>query len=175
MLTWLATAWSAFTILRRSFVYWAMATRDNRFRHTFSTERFLVRLQSNLFSFHQEEAAARRSRLPQTGPAKRPKDGAQGLHKTSIYNIIRMDGQTADHACRPCNPMREREAHPRITWNIGATLFSQPMVTCQNRLKTIGPIQMGVHEYQANVRSGAKRRRKERPASQGESNQSRGI
>jgi hypothetical protein len=38
-----------------------MATRDNRFRHTFSTERFLARPQNNLFSFHQEEAAARRS------------------------------------------------------------------------------------------------------------------
>jgi hypothetical protein len=62
----------------------------------------------------------------------------------------------------------KKEAPPRIAWNIGATRFRQPMVTCQNRLKTIGPIQMGVHEYQGNARSGAKCRRKKRLASQKE-------
>jgi len=159
-----------------------MATRDNRLRHTFSTERFLARLQSNLFSFHQEEAVARRSEAtPKQGRRSALKTGHKGCTKRRFITFygwtVKPPTMRLSPTMRPptMRPHEKREAQPRITWNIGATRFSQPMVTCQNRLKTIGPIQMGVHEYQANARSGAKRRRKERPASQGKSNQSRGI
>jgi hypothetical protein len=47
-----------------------------------------------LFTFHQEEAAARRSETTPIDPAKRHEDEAQGLHKTSIYNILASAGQT---------------------------------------------------------------------------------
>src|SRR5258708_31676993 len=55
----------AFTILRKSFVHKAVASRDNGFRHTFSTQRCLARSKTELFTFHQEEAAVRR---PQNYP-----------------------------------------------------------------------------------------------------------
>jgi hypothetical protein len=55
----------------------------------------MARPQSDLLSFHQEEAAARRSEATPNGPAKRPEDRAPGLHKTSIYNILPKAGQTS--------------------------------------------------------------------------------
>jgi hypothetical protein len=54
----------------------------------------LARPKSELFTFHLEEAAARRSETTPIGPAKSPEDEAQGLHKTSIYNILAKAGQT---------------------------------------------------------------------------------
>jgi hypothetical protein len=54
----------------------------------------LARPKSEFFTFHQEEAAARRSETTPLGPAKSPEDEAQGLHKTSIYNILAKAGQT---------------------------------------------------------------------------------
>jgi hypothetical protein len=65
----------------------------------------MARLQSDLFSFHQEEAAARRSEATPNGPAKRPEDRAQGLHKTSIYNILPMAGQTSAYEKGKRNPV----------------------------------------------------------------------
>jgi hypothetical protein len=47
-----------------------------------------------LFTY-QEEAAARLSETTPIGPAKHPKDEAQGLHKTSIYNTLAKGGQTS--------------------------------------------------------------------------------
>jgi hypothetical protein len=48
-----------------------------------------------LFTCYQEEAAARQSETTPIGLAKRPKDEAQELHKTSIYNILAKAGQTS--------------------------------------------------------------------------------
>jgi hypothetical protein len=81
----------------------ATVCRDSDFRHTFSAERWLARPKSELFKFHQEEAATHRSVTTPIGPAKRPKDEAQGLHKTSIYNILAKAGSN-----RPTQEKRNR-------------------------------------------------------------------
>ena len=47
-------------------------------------------------------------RLLQIGPAKRPDDGAQGLHKRLIYNILPMAGQTDAYE----KTMRKESATP---------------------------------------------------------------
>src|SRR5947207_2476473 len=52
-------------------------------------------------------------------------------------------------------PPVRKEAQPRIASNIAATRFSQPMVTCQIHRSMISHILMGVHGYDASVRSGA--------------------
>src|SRR2546429_1041422 len=43
--------------------------------------------------------------LLQIGPAKRPDDEAHGLHKTSIYNILPMAGQTTAYEKGKRNPV----------------------------------------------------------------------
>jgi len=59
-----------------------------------------------LFTFHQEEAAARRPETTPIGPAKRPKDETQGLHKTPIYNILARAGQTSQLKKNETTPYR---------------------------------------------------------------------
>ncbi len=47
-------------------------------------------------------------RLPQLGPAKRPKDEAQGLHKTPIYNTLAKAGQTGHAVRKRASPVSRR-------------------------------------------------------------------
>jgi hypothetical protein len=83
-----------------------MASRGSGFRHTFSAERYWARPKSELFTFHQEEAAAHWSGVPQTGPVKRPEDGEPRLHKTPIYNILPRGGQTGHDQKTATTPYR---------------------------------------------------------------------
>jgi hypothetical protein len=66
----------------------------------------LARPNSELFTFHQEEAAARRSETTPIGSAKRPEDEALRLHKTSIYNILAKAGQTGQLEKNSAAPYR---------------------------------------------------------------------
>src|SRR6267154_1024553 len=90
----------------------AIVRRESRLRHTFSAQRRLARPKSKLFTFHQEEAAARWSPdYPQKGPTKRPEDGALGLHKTPIYNTLAKAGQTGHAVRERTGPVSRRILH----------------------------------------------------------------
>jgi len=57
-------------------------------RHTFSPLRYKALPKSNLFSFHREDAAARRSRInPKNRLKNTTETGGKSGHKTQIYNI----------------------------------------------------------------------------------------
>jgi len=83
-----------------------MASQDSRFWHTFSSERFLARPQRAICSHSTRKKLPRAGPgLLQIGPAKRPDDEAHGLHKTSIYNILPMAGQTTVYEKGERNPV----------------------------------------------------------------------
>src|SRR5229473_3504130 len=63
----------------------ATACRDNQFRHTFSAKRRWARTKSKLFTFHQEEAAARRSETTPIGAGEAPqRRGARAAQNADL-------------------------------------------------------------------------------------------
>src|SRR5229473_3874334 len=63
----------------------ATACRDSQFRHTFSAKRRWARTKSKLFTFHQEEAAARRSETTPIGAGEAPqRRGARAAQNADL-------------------------------------------------------------------------------------------
>jgi hypothetical protein len=92
-------------VIQRAFTGQLLAG-ESRFRHTISAERSLARPKSKLFTFHQEEAVARRSETTPIRTGEAPQRRAQGLHKTTIYNILTKAGQTGQLAKNGTDPYR---------------------------------------------------------------------
>src|SRR3981189_2177774 len=67
---------------------WARISPVSSFRHTLSTERHAAQPHIELFSFHREEAAARRFEItPKYRRRSTLKTESKGWHRTQIYNI----------------------------------------------------------------------------------------